>query len=99
MVIQSQRCLWQSALLHAMAILILLALAVFARAADLTAPKQIKVGDSLSLQASKSGTLFLFGPGYASKRKVEAGEVIVPGDELRAAGHYTAILGDTSAGF
>jgi hypothetical protein len=68
-------------------------------AADLKAPKQATAGEGITITAGDGGELLLFGPGGASKRKVPAGEVEIQGEEVRAAGHYVAILGDASSDF
>ena len=67
--------------------------------ADLKAPKQATAGEGITVTSSDSGELLLFGPGGASKRKVSAGEVQIPGEDVRAAGHYVALMGDASADF
>jgi len=67
--------------------------------ADLKAPKQATAGEGITITASDGGELLLYGPGGASKRKVSAGEVQIPGEEVRAAGHYIAVMGDSSADF
>jgi len=53
------------------------------------------------LQAPGSGdaTLYLFGPGGASKRAVQHGAISLSADELRVAGRYTAILDGSSTSF
>src|SRR3954469_20931719 len=68
-------------------------------AADLKAPKQAIAGEGITITAADSGDLLLFGPGRASKRKVSAGDVQIPGEDVRAAGRYMAILDDASAEF
>jgi hypothetical protein len=68
-------------------------------AADLKAPKQATAGEGVTITAGDSGDLLLFGPGGASKRKVSAGDVQIPGEDVRAAGRYMAILDDASAEF
>jgi hypothetical protein len=68
-------------------------------AADLKAPKQATAGEGITITAGDSGDLLLFGPGGASKRKVSAGDVQIPGEDVRAAGRYMAILDDASAEF
>ena len=68
-------------------------------AGDLKAPKQVTAGEGVTLTSGDSGELMLFGPGGASKRKISAGEVQIPGEDLRAAGHYVALMGDASADF
>jgi len=67
--------------------------------ADLKAPKQATAGEGITITASDGGELLLYGPGGASKRKVSAGEVQIPGEDMRAAGHYLAVMGDSSADF
>jgi len=67
--------------------------------ADLKAPKQATAGEGITITASDGGELLLYGPGGASKRKVSAGEVQIPGEDMRAAGHYIAVIGDSSADF
>jgi hypothetical protein len=67
--------------------------------ADLKAPKQSIAGEGIAITASDGGELLLYGPGGASKRKVSAGEVQIPGEDVRAAGHYIAVMGDSSADF
>jgi hypothetical protein len=68
-------------------------------AADLKVPKQVTAGEGVTITASGGGELLLFGAGGASKRKVSAGEVQIPGEDVRAAGHYFAIMGGSSADF
>jgi hypothetical protein len=68
-------------------------------AADLKAPKQVTAGEGITITAGDSGDLLLFGPGGASKRKVSAGDVQVPGEDVRAAGRYIAALDDASTEF
>src|SRR3954466_11670720 len=74
-------------------------LLVSAFAADLKAPKQATAGEGITITAGDSGDLLLFGPGGATKRKVSAGDVQIPGEDIRAAGRYMAILDDASAEF
>jgi hypothetical protein len=68
-------------------------------AADLKAPKQVTAGEGVTITAGDSGELLLFGPAGASKRKVSAGEVQIPGEDVRAAGEYVAAMGDASTNF
>src|SRR3954447_22138720 len=68
-------------------------------AAELKAPKQVTAGEGVTITAGDSGELLLFGPAGASKRKVSAGEVQIPGEDVRAAGHYVATMGDASTDF
>src|SRR3954469_3648755 len=74
-------------------------LSMTASAADLKAPKQATAGEGITITSGDSGDLMLFGPGGASKRKISAGEVQIPGEDVRAAGHYVALMGDASADF
>src|SRR3954470_14089688 len=68
-------------------------------AADLKAPKQATAGEGITITAGDGGELILFGPGGAIKRKVAGGEVQIGGEDVRAAGHYVALMGDGSADF
>src|SRR4051812_2057823 len=81
----------------AISVTILLGMSAFA--ADLKAPKQATAGEGVTITSGDSGDLMLFGPGGASKRKISAGEVQIPGEDLRAAGHYVALMGDSSTDF
>ncbi len=66
-----------------------------ARAADLKVPQQATAGAGLAIATSGSGegTLILSGPGTMIKKQVKLGEEVnIPGDEIRHAGHYVAIL-------
>jgi hypothetical protein len=74
-------------------------LGTVAFAADLKAPKQITAGEGVTITAGDGGELLLFGPGGASKRKISAGEVQIPGEDVRAAGQYVVVIGDASADF
>src|SRR3954469_21248296 len=74
-------------------------LSMTASAADLKIPKQATAGEGITITAGDSGDLLLFGPGGASKRKVSAGEVQIPGEDVRAAGHYVAVMGESNADF
>ncbi|HVJ04658.1 MAG TPA: hypothetical protein VM578_03185 [Candidatus Saccharimonadales bacterium] len=60
-----------------------------------------QAGADATLQISGSGstTLYLFGPGGASKRTVQRGTVTIPGDELKVAGRYVAVLDDSRTSF
>src|SRR3954468_2007548 len=81
----------------AISVTILLGMSAFA--ADLKAPKQATAGEGVTITAGDSGELLLFGPAGASKRKVSAGEVQIPGEDVRAAGEYVAAMGDASTNF
>src|SRR5260221_417215 len=67
-----------------------------ASAADLKVSKQVTAGEGVTITAGEGGELMLFGPGGASKRKVSAGEVQIPAEEVRAAGRYMAAMADAS---
>ncbi len=54
---------------------------------------------TLQVPGSGSATLYLFGPGGASKRAVQRGTVTIPGDELKIAGRYVAVLDDSKTSF
>lgn len=62
-------------------------------------PVQAGAGTTLQAPGSGSATLYLFGPGGASKRGVQRGNIALSGDELKVAGRYTAILDGSSASF
>jgi hypothetical protein len=72
-----------------------------ARAADLRVPQNAVAGAGVAIGTGGSGegTLIVTGPGTMIKKKVKLGdEVNIPGDELRHAGRYLAILdGDAKA--
>jgi hypothetical protein len=74
-------------------------LGTVAFAADLKAPKQVAAGEGVTITAGDGGELLVFGPGGASKRKISAGEVQIPGEDVRAAGQYVVVMGDASADF
>ncbi len=69
--------------------------------AQLTVAGPVQAGSGATLQATGSGngTLYLFGPGGASKRDVQRGAIAITGDELKVAGRYTAILDGSSTSF
>jgi len=70
-------------------------------AAQLRISGPVQAGAEATLQAPGSGsaTLYLFGPGGASKRSVQHGAITISGDELKVAGRYTAIVDGSSASF
>src|SRR5438874_13558379 len=78
------------------AILSTMWLTMVALGAELKAPQQVTAGEGVTLTASDGGELLLFGPAGASKIKASAGEVQIPGEDVRAAGHYVAAMGDAS---
>ena len=69
--------------------------------AQLQVAGPLQAGSGATLQAPGSGrtTLYLFGPGGASKRTVERGAITLSADELKTAGRYTAILDGSSTSF
>lgn len=70
-------------------------------AARLQVSGPLQAGARATLQAPGSGstTLYLFGPGGATKRGVQRGSIALSGDELKVAGLYTAIVDGSSASF
>jgi hypothetical protein len=62
-------------------------------------PVQAGAVATLQVPGSGSATLYLFGPGGASKRSVQRGPVTIPSDELTIAGRYMAILDGSAASF
>ena len=76
---------------------ILLLLIVSAAAAELRAPAQVTAGSAFSITSTGSGkgTLYLIGPGQASKRDVTLGnEIQINAEEVEHAGRYTALVCD-----
>ena len=69
--------------------------------AQLQVDGRLQAGSEATLQAPGSGstTLYLFGPGGASKRTVQRGKIALSPDELRIAGRYTAIVDGSSTSF
>lgn len=59
---------------------------------QLSAPVQAGSGATVQAPGSGATTLYLFGPGVASKRTVQHGTISISGDELQTAGRYTAIV-------
>ncbi len=66
---------------------------------QVTGPLEAGSGATLQAPGSGSTTLYLFGPGGASKRPVERGTITLSADELKTAGRYTAILDSSSTSF
>jgi hypothetical protein len=64
---------------------------------QLSGPVQAGTGSVLQAPGSGSTTLYLFGPGGASKRAVQRGAINLSGDELKVAGRYVAIVDGSSA--
>lgn len=81
--------------------LILLALAAIAAPAQMPVSGPLTAGAAAELQTPGSGstTLYLFGPAASSKRQVNRGSITIPGDELKAAGRYVAIIDGASTTF
>ena len=73
--------------------------AASALAADLNVPQKVPAGQALTVNGAPSGTMYLFGPATALKKKVDGGSVEIEADQLRAAGLYTLTIGDSSATF
>jgi hypothetical protein len=65
-----------------------------AKAAEV--PQKAVAGQEVSLPASGSGTLYLFGPGTAMKKDVKSGDVKVT---LKQAGRYTVIQNGSASTF
>jgi hypothetical protein len=76
-----------------------LVLAGSAFGADLSVPEKVTAGQSLTISGAPSGTLYLFGPNTAMKKKVDGGSVEIEGANLKAAGRYTVTIGGDSATF
>lgn len=70
-----------------------------AMAADLKVPAQVPAGQKLTVQDAPAGTMLLYGPATALKKKVDGGAVEIDGDQLKTAGRYTLVIGDASATF
>jgi hypothetical protein len=66
---------------------------------QVSGPVQAGAGATLQAPGSGSTTLYLFGPGEASKRAVQRGAIALSGDELKVAGRYTAIADGRSTSF
>lgn len=77
----------------------LFVLSGWASAAELRVPATIDAGQSFSIAIAGSGkaTFYLIGPDHVVKRDVTLGnDLQIQGDDVRAAGHYRAILCDSS---
>jgi hypothetical protein len=77
------------------ALIILLAFAAAAFAAELRPPANVTVGTVFTIESSGSGagTFYLIGPAEISKRKVElGGGIAVQPEEVEHAGRYIAIV-------
>jgi hypothetical protein len=75
------------------------AAALCAAQLKVASPVQAGAGATLQAPGSGAGTLYLFGPGGASKRTVQRGNIAISGEDLTIAGRYTAILNGSSATF
>jgi len=76
-----------------------LLLAGTAFAADLNVPEKVPAGQPLTINSAPSGTMYLFGPATAIKKKVSGGSVEIEGAELKVAGRYTVTIDGNSATF
>ena len=78
-----------------LSVFLIAALASAASAADFDAPQQVAAGQGVTLHPRGGGDLYVFGPGVAIKRQVEAGkDVQLAPEELGRAGRYQLVLGD-----
>jgi hypothetical protein len=78
---------------------LLCVLSSWARAAVLHVPASVEAGQSFSIPVEGSGqaTFYLVGPDHVVKRSVSLGsDLQIPASDVRAAGHYRAILCDPS---
>jgi hypothetical protein len=71
--------------------------AYVARAADIQTPQNPVAGSEVTLPVAAKGTLYLFGPGTAVKKDVNAGDPLKV--TLKSAGKYTAILNGSATTF
>jgi hypothetical protein len=71
-------------------LLLLSATSLFA--ADLRVPAQITAGQGTTIGVSGSGTLYISGPGFATKHDVKDGQFELKPEETRYAGRYLAVL-------
>ena len=75
-----------------------LALALPLAAQELSVPQSVVAGNPVTISVS-GGSLIVVGPGTAMKKSVSGGEVTLAPQEVRYAGDYTAISGDTAKHF
>ena len=68
-----------------------------AQAAEIPVPQNAVAGSEISLPASGSGTLYLFGPGTALKKDVKSGEEVKV--TLKNAGKYTVVINGSASSF
>lgn len=71
--------------------------ASLAHAQGLQVPKAAPAGQELRI-SGVNGTVYVFGPATAFKAKAN-GELVITGDQLRAAGRYTIVNGEDKATF
>lgn len=71
--------------------------AMLAQAQGLSVPKNAPAGQELRI-SGVNGTVYVFGPSTALKTKAD-GELVLPADQLRAAGRYTIVAGDITGTF
>jgi len=86
----------------AVAALLMCCFAIATRAAELNVPATVTAGSGLTIASSGSGsgTLYVYGPGTAIKRKVQLGqEIQLSPDDLHNAGRYILSLEGESATF
>ncbi len=68
-----------------------------AHAQGLQVPKTSPAGQEIRI-SGVNGTAYVFGPATAFKTKAN-GELVITGDQLRAAGRYTVVAGENSGTF
>jgi hypothetical protein len=71
--------------------------AAVANAQGLQVPKTAPAGQDLRI-SGVNGTAYVFGPATAFKTSA-SGELVITGDQLRAAGRYTVVAGGNSGSF
>jgi hypothetical protein len=64
------------------------ALPIAALAADVTVPANVVAGKGATINVSGSGTLYIVGPGFATKKDVNGGSFDLTPEQTRAAGRY-----------
>ncbi|GAC1660776.1 MAG: hypothetical protein NVS9B15_24620 [Acidobacteriaceae bacterium] len=69
-----------------------LSLTASCMAGDLRVPQSIAAGRGATIEVSGSGTLYIVGPGFATKRDVKGGSLELSPEDTRAAGRYIAVL-------
>src|SRR5690348_5980170 len=68
--------------------LLAVALPMAALAADVNVPAQVVAGKGATINVSGSGTLYIVGPGFATKKDVNGGSFDLTPEQTRAAGRY-----------